>query len=139
MSRRLHGALRRLPGTTPDVLNETTLVSALWVRHQTEDRLLSFLADFPRVGAFTLEPISLDFLRSARLFAIDNFGPCGSDGNPIHILTLLMSLNGHFFTLSTPVSPPVTIPTPGNMPLYSLLKKYRTWPLYRLARRSMQF
>ena len=52
----------------------------------------------PRVGAcaFTVKPVSLDFLGSI-LFSMKNSGACGSDGICIRILKLCFDAIGHVF------------------------------------------
>ena len=93
-------ARRAAPEATPDELNEYFVGVgprvASEVRGRGEPPQLP--CRLPRVGAcaFTLEPISLDSLRSI-LFSMKNSGACGSDGICIRILKLCFDAIGHVF------------------------------------------
>ena len=93
-------AQRAAPEATPDELNEYFVGVgprvASEVRGRGEPPQLP--CRLPRVGAcaFTLEPISLDSLRSI-LFSMKNSGACGSDGICIRILKLCFDAIGHVF------------------------------------------
>ena len=93
-------ALRAAPEATPDELNEYFVGVGPRVAGEVRDRgePPQLPCRLPRVGAcaFTLEPVSLDFLRTI-LFSMKNSGACGSDGICIRILKLSFDAIGHVF------------------------------------------
>ena len=93
-------AQRAAPEATPDELNEYFVGVGPRVAGEVRDRgePLPLPGRLPRVGAcaFTLKPVSLDFLRSV-LFSMKNSGACGSDGICTRILKLCFDVIGHVF------------------------------------------
>ena len=93
-------AQRAVPEATPDELNEYFVGVGPRVAGEVRDRgePPQLPCRLPRVGAcaFTLEPVSLDFLRTI-LFSMKNSGACGSDGICIRILKLCFDAIGHVF------------------------------------------
>ena len=75
-------ALRAAPEATPDELNEYFVGVGPRVAGEVRDRgePPQLPCRLSRVGAcaFTLEPVSLDFLRTNFLFSMKNSGACGS-------------------------------------------------------------
>ena len=93
-------AQRAAPEATPDELNEYFVGVGPRVAGEVRNRggPPYLPCRLPRVGAcaFTLQPISHDFLRSV-LFSMKNSGACGSDGICTRILKLCFDVIGHVF------------------------------------------